>query len=297
LRRVASLHYARRPYSPDPYSAPEPRQIRAASHTVIERPEPLYREGSSRPSAAPRYLRERSRSPIHEYVPRAQSPAIMAPPPRRIVVDQYGQKYYAAPVDVRESVAPPSRREADPYYERAATREPTTRAPARVELYEEDDQVRMPPPPARRYVEAPEAEMLEGRPYRPREASHRPMEMEYSLREASARRPVIEYEEMGPPREYIPSRAYSVRPDIVRRDMPGDFTPVRHESVQPRYVSVAAPRYREVSVVHPEAYDERRYQVAPAQGRRYVDEGALERPVDVVQEPYREEPRRVSYRY
>jgi hypothetical protein len=263
LRRIASLQHARRPYSPvggELYAAPEPRHIRAASHAFADRPleQPLYREASARPSGAPVYIRERSRSPVHEYLPRAQSPMVMAPPPRRIVMDQFGTKYYAAPVDARESAAPPSRRmEVDPYYERAVTREPTIRAPARAELYEEDDIQRMPPPPPRRFVEASDVDMIEARPYR-REASHRPIEMEYRPQEVLERRPVPQYEDMGPPREYMPTRAYSVRPEVVRREVQEGY--VRHESVQPGHIRVsAAPRYREVSVVHQEPFDERRY--------------------------------------
>jgi hypothetical protein len=283
LRRVASLQHARRPYSPggEMYAAPEPRQIRAVSHAFFERTEPpMYREASARPSAAPRYVRDRSRSPVYEHLSRQQSPMLMAPPPRRVVVDQYGNKYYAAPVDARESMAPPSRRvEVDPYHERAVTREPTMRAPARTELYEEQPVQRMMPPPRPRYVEA-EPEMIES-PYRQREASRRPVEMEY--------RPVPQYEEMGPPREYASSRSYSMRPEVVRREVPEGY--VRHESIQPSVVRVSQPRYREVSVVHQEPFEERRYMGAP-QSRRYVEEG----PIEVAQEPYAE-PRRVYSRY
>lgn len=278
LRRVASLQYARRPYSPGggEVFAAEPRQMRSASHAFADRNEvPIYREASARPSAAPRYVRDRSRSPIHEYLPRPQSPLLMAPPPRRIVVDQYGNKYYAAPVDARESAAPPSSRrvEVDPYYERAVTREPTMRA-HRAELFEDDAGMRMPPPP-RRYVEGPGPELIEAQPYRQREASRRPMEVEY--------RP--QYEEMGPPREYVPSRAYSMRPEVVRREVPEGY--VRHESIQPGSMRAPQPQYREVSIVHQEPVDERRYYSAAPQARRYVEEEPIEVP----------EPRRVYTRY
>ncbi|KAF2472920.1 uncharacterized protein BDR25DRAFT_302513 [Lindgomyces ingoldianus] len=306
LRRVASLQYARRPISPvgaEPlaYAPAETRQVRAASHAFVDRPlEPVYREVPARASVAPRYIRDRSRSPAHEYVSRNQSPVMMAPPPRRIVVDQYGNKYYASPADVRESVAPPSRRmEAEPYYERAVTREPTIRAPARPDLYEEGDAQRMPPPP-RRYIDPSDAEVVEARPYRQRELSHRPVDLEYAPREVVERRPVIQYEEMGPPREYVPSRAYSVRPEVVRREVPAEYAPVRHESIAPGgYVRVAAPRYRELSVIQDAAYDDRRYTFASQpQPRRYMEEGSgAERPVEVPQEPFVGEPRRVSYRY
>lgn len=216
---------------------------------------------------------------------------VMAPPPRRIVVDQYGNKYYAAPVDARESVAPPSRRvEVDPYYERAVTREPTMRAPARAELYDDDALQRMPPPPPRRYVEASDADVMETRPYR-RDASLRPIEVEYRPQEVMERRPVAQYEDLGPPREYVSTRAYSVRPEVVRREVD-----VRHGSVQPSHLRVAAPHYREVSVVRQEPYDDRRYSFATPQSRLYVEEGAVERPVETAQDPFAAE-RRVSYRY
>ncbi|ORY07414.1 hypothetical protein BCR34DRAFT_489437 [Clohesyomyces aquaticus] len=304
LRRVASLQYARRPISPvgpEPisYAPVETRHIRAASHAYADRPlEPVYREVQARASVAPRYIRDPSRSPIHEYLPHPQSPVAMAPPLRRIVVDQFGNKYYASPADVRESVAPPTRRiETEPYYERAVTREPTIRAPARPELYEEEDAQRMPPPP-RRYVDISDNEVIETRPYRQRELSHRPVDTEYAPREVVERRPMVQYEEMGPPRDYIPSRAYSVRPDVVRREAPAEYAPVRHESIAPSgYVRVAAPRYREVSVVQDVGYDDRRYAFASQpQPRRYMEEGS-ERPIEMAQEPYTVESRRVSYRY
>lgn len=301
LRRVASLQHARRPYSPtsnDLYGIPSPRPGRAASHAFVERPaeQTVYREASIRPSAAPRYVPE---NPPVEYLERAQSPLTsplsMAPPPRRIVVDQYGNKYYAAPVDPRESAAPPMRVvETDPYYERAITREPTLRLPARAQLYEEDDLQRMPPPP-RRYVEASEAEVvLDPRSYH-REVSRRPIEVERGPYEMIERRPIAQYEDMGPPREFLPSRAYSVRPEIPRREALEGFA--RHESVQPSHVRVAAPRLREVSVVQHDSSDDRRY-AFPTPQRRYVDNGGLERPMEVVQERYATEaPRRPTYRY
>lgn len=283
LRRVASLQYARRPYSPggsggEIYAAPpEYRPSRAASHAFADRPEiPVFRE-ASRASMAPRYVRERSRSPIYEPMH----------PPRRIVVDQYGNKYYAAPVDVRESAAPPSRRiEVDPYYERASTREPAIRVPARAEIYEDEIGQRMPPPPPRRYMEAAEPELIEARPYRQREASRRPIEVEYRPQEVLERRPVPQFEEMGPP-QYMPSRAYSVRPEVVRREIPEGY--VRHESIQPGSVRASAqPRYREVSLAHQEPSE--RYAMAPPQSRRYVEE-------DMVPEFHSAVPRHVSYRY
>ncbi|KAF2639564.1 hypothetical protein P280DRAFT_40914 [Massarina eburnea CBS 473.64] len=302
LRRVASLQslqYARRPQSPmdsEMYTAPEPRIVRAASHAFAERPaeHAIYREASVRPPGAPRYVRERSHSLGREYLSRPQSPMMMAPPPRTVVMDQFGNKYYAAPSDYRQSVAPSSRMvEVDPYYERAVTREPAMRAPAQAGLYEDDDVFRMPPPPPRRYVEASDIDMVETRPYR-REASHRPIEVDYRPSEVVERRPLGQYEEMRAPREYIPSRAFSVRPEMPRREVPEGY--VRHESIQPGHVRVGAPRYREVSVHH-EAYDDRRASVAAPSSRRYVEDGGLDRLNDGVQESYGAESRAVRYRY
>ncbi|KAF2817282.1 uncharacterized protein BDZ99DRAFT_457033 [Mytilinidion resinicola] len=315
LRRVASLQYARRPYSPAgpepvPYSPTDVRHVRAASHAFNDRlaQQPVFRQASVRPPAdQPRYIRDRSRSPVQEYLPRAHSPQAMAPPPRQIVVDQYGNKYYASPVvvDPRASMAPPSRRvEVDPY-ERAVTREPLVRAPVRIpDIYGEgDNHHRMPPPPSRRYVE-PDVEMIEPRSYRQRGFSTRPVEPEYlPMREPLPieRRPVAAYEEMGPPpREYV-SRSFSVRPDPVRREAPGEYI-ARHESVQPglaRRVDPAPQRYREVSMVPADPYaaaDDRRYAyAAPPPQRRYLDE--QDRPIEVAHDQYAGEPRRVSYRY
>lgn len=305
LRRVASVQFARRPYSPTNVEPAgyisDARPLRGLSHAVIDRGvEPVYQDISARPSATPRLMRERSRSPVREYLTRPQSPLIMAPPPRRIVVDQYGNKYYAEPVSVRESAAPPSRRiEPEAYYERAVTREPVMRAPARTELYEEADMRRMAPPPPRRFVEQQDVEMLEPG-YGPR--TLRPLDTEYApAREIVERRPVVQYEEMGPPREYLPSRAFSVRPEVVRREAGGEYAQARHESVQPGLVRAAPPRYREVSVVPEQLhYDDRRYTMAPpAQGRRYVEDGYVERPIEVPeqQQPFARETRRVSHRY
>lgn len=263
LRRVASLQYARRPHSPggggEVFPMGEPRQVRAASHAFVDGSEPtMYREASVRASAAP----------VH-YVSRQPSPVLMAPPPRRIVVDQYGNKYYAAPVDARESMAPPSRRiEVDPYYERAVTREPTMRGPVRTDVYEEDIGMRMPPPP-RRYVEASDVEVMERAGHSQRASSRRPVEVEMEYR------PMGPYSEVGAPREYARARAYSMRPESIRQhEVPEGY--VRHESVQAGPVRVTqAPRFREVSMSvggPAEGFDQGRF----VGSRQYVGEGSVE---------------------
>jgi hypothetical protein len=149
----------------------------------------------------------------------------------------------------------------------------------RPEMYEESTGQRM-LPPARRYIDASGPEIIEA-PYRQREASRRPVEVEY--------RP--QYEDMGPPREYVPSRAYSMRPEVVRRELPEGY--VRHESIQPGSMRAPQPQYREVSIVRQEPAEAPRYYSVAPQTRRYVEE----EPVEMVQEPYAPEPRRVYTRY
>ncbi|KAK5276851.1 hypothetical protein LTR16_010600, partial [Cryomyces antarcticus] len=97
----------------------------------------------------------------------------MAPPPapRRVVVDQYGTEYYAAPAagETRHSVAP------QPYYDRALSRDPVMRAPARVVEYDEDGRFdNMPPPRPRGYIEQPDVAIVDHRAYRQREYSQQP---------------------------------------------------------------------------------------------------------------------------
>lgn len=135
-------------------------------------------------------------------------------------------------------------------------------------------------------MEAAEPELIEARAYRPREVSRRPVEVEYRPQEMMERRPMPQYEDMGPP-QYMPSRAYSVRPEVVRREVPEGY--VRHESIQPGSIRASAqPRYREVSLAHQEPAE--RFAMAPPQSRRYVEE-------DVAPELYSAVPRHVSYRY
>ena len=124
-----------------PCTPSEVRPVRAASHAIVDRrvhEEPrYYREPVARASVRPDADRERSRSPVY----RARSPLPMGPPrqPIRIVIDEYGRKYYdpgPAP-SMRQSVAPPTRyRDAEVVYERAPIRTVSGRVPA--EAYEED---------------------------------------------------------------------------------------------------------------------------------------------------------------
>ena len=248
LRRVASLHHAKRPVSPqrNEYSPVAP--YRAASMAYGD---PRLR-APEQPSYDPR-LRSPAVSQRYEdtYSSRAASPALMPPPPlpaqqpaRRIVQDQYGNKYYAAesapsqPSTIRASAVPES-------YERAPSG--TTYAqPSAPSHYYGPPEDRMPPPPSARHqapsggVEEPfeytDADGYLIRAYRVR-PSERPAQPQQQARYSEApTSPIYQeyrpYESMPPPPPppatqpshrmqeptsptYNPSvsRSYSVRPE------------------------------------------------------------------------------------
>lgn len=221
LRRVASLQYAQRPTSPPQgLYTPPVGQYRAASAvygeprslSLARAPDPInvpnYREVPPREEI--RYVRAPSPPRVQEYqdpYSRAQSPAMMAPPPaRRIVVDQYGNRYYAAEpahAPLRASMAPVERRpEPAPMYERAPSRMSVAYAPQPQSVQYEPVDARMapslPPPPRRE----PPVEYVDANGYRVvREYSTRPAEpMRYAEQPTS---PVYQqaprYESMLPP--------------------------------------------------------------------------------------------------
>jgi hypothetical protein len=250
LRRVASLHYARRPVSPvageyGAYAHAETRGFEPAPYEVVERPQ--WRQ-SAYPEAVPRPLSRYARpartpSPPRFTEPyiRTHSPALMPPPPpRQIVVDQFGNRYVPEqPVEYRV-VPQPSRVEVDPFYHRAGTREPTTR-PIRVPDIYEDPYRGMPPPArSRAFTQLPD-DGADPRSQRERAYSMRPQDdspraaphRSYASYEAGAERrpPPPRFDEAPPAREYVP-RAYSVRPDPPRHEVVPEYA-ARSGSVQP----------------------------------------------------------------
>ncbi|KAI9711671.1 MAG: hypothetical protein M1812_007104 [Candelaria pacifica] len=334
LRRVASLQYTRRPVSPPQYSADffpsDARASRALSHTYNERPmiehAQYYREPLR--SHIGHYVRsEQSRSPppVRPPVRERLTPAPMGPPPRKIVVDQYGNRYYAAPptIDLTSSVPPPSFDEnINPRYAPVHVRDHVRRAPvAPVDLYDEEAfEGRMPPPAARRVVERTDADVVDHRSYRQREYEPRPVEATMpqedrpqirQLRDGSY---VSHIEPMPlPPREYVP-RMHSVRPDSSRYEAPREYVP-RLQSVRPELnYDLGAPtrtedppRARRELTLRPEdglrvreylPVENERFTYAPRpQSRDYPGPALAEWPRDRIQEIHEAEPRRASYRY
>jgi len=175
--------------------------------------------------------------------------------------------------------------------------------------YEDDATQRMPPPPSRRLMEQPENEIVDYRGYRQRDYSLRPAEA-VPVREEFMpppemidRRPASTYQHVATPREYAP-RAYSVRPEVVRREVPAE-TVTRHESIQPgqyvRRVEAPTQAYEEFSARRGDYMpaEERGYSYAPQpQLVRAADEGyAPDRPADAFQDGYVGDARRAGYRY
>jgi hypothetical protein len=306
--RVGGGESARRHYSPTlyalPYTPGETRQMRAASHSMVERrtyEEPIYyREPVPRYSVHPDANLERSRSPI---IREKRSPIPMGPPraPVRIIVDAYGREYIdpTPPPSLRQSVAPPPRyRDSDVVYERAPTRTVSTRVP--VEAYNEGGVVyRRPSPPIvvpRRVTTQPEYATPDYRSYRQREYSARPTALapsgqEYiQVRGPVERRQVSHFEEA--PREYA-ARAPSARPEPVRYEIPREYVG-RLQSVRPDppprefATSVRPEARREIPVqsqrefsVRPADSAPRRDPVPGPESERYYDDISARRGAEV----------------
>jgi hypothetical protein len=239
LRRVASVQYARHPDYPREYIEAQPRTIRAASY-VVERPvqeRPRYYE------EAPSYPQHRYvaaddmplsgyREPYYEEAPPAR---IMAPPQRRIVVDEHGNQYYELLQAPRmQPMAPPppprpvSQMPKDVYEERLPQhRSASVRAPSVVQdPYSERRYVQeMPPPqPIYRRVTSDYVRPVaahERQSYAPQYENHEHYARSGSVQVAEYLPPrhTVFVDERGVPQERI-MRTASVRPPQPRYEDP-----------------------------------------------------------------------------
>ncbi|KAJ9304257.1 hypothetical protein DTO217A2_6221 [Paecilomyces variotii] len=252
LRRVASLHHVRQPELSRDYVEPaNPRSMRAASYAVVERPlqervryydEPV--QGYGRHYIPADELPPSSR--FREVYP-DEEPRIIAPPQRRIVVDEYGNQYYEtlpAP-KVKEMPPPPHPgriARADAYNEQVPARRSSVRATSIIDdPYGDRRYIQEMHPPAtyRRVADYPREVVGDRRAYAPQLEEREPV-----FRSGSVQ--VVDY----PPRRTaylnereIPGerivRMSSVRPPPTRYEDPRDGIP-RVQSVRPvgRDVSV-----------------------------------------------------------
>ena len=303
LRRVVSARQVRAPMSPAPYpvqnSAPQPRALRATSQVYASPTAqgiPHHHRASVQLQPAAYNNEDRSPSPPLRRAPQSpnqRQPIAMAPPPRRIVVDEWGNRFVeaSAPVERQVSVAPVMRgNEYDSRYEQIGPRSASVRQQQLVRVGDEDQYVRRaasptffeyPTPSRVRQVLGRRGDVFEEERYVTRNDG--PQVVEYSEHCPSGR-----YEDVSVPQERV-VRVQSVRPVERQYEMPHEqITRVQSVRPQPRIVSLGErPEQRPQVVrqvsVRPEygsggqmssAVDERpRYKYAgQGQERGYVEE-------------------------
>lgn len=305
LRRVVSARQVRAPMSPAPqpvqYSAPHPRTTRPASqvnNSPTGQPMSQQYRASVQPGSATYISHDRSTSPPlrrKQASPFGRNPIAMAPPPRRIMIDQWGRECIEVPVNAgrQVSVAPvASRSEYDPRYEQSAPR--SVRQSQLVSVDDGGQYVRRIPSPASppffefpqqrntQVVETNSRSMPYAESYAPRNDSTHPVEYpearlaaryadvpearEGMIRMQSARPVERQYEV---PREQV-TRVQSVRPQQPRIVQLGERAEARAQVS--RQVSVFA----DDGPIRPVSYavEERpRYQyTSQGQDRGYVEE-------------------------
>lgn len=298
LRRVASMHYAQRPPSPiqaiQGVSSPAPYRTVSMTYgdpRLTQTPAAPAQLEPARYQEQPavQYIRaDRSRSPPRLQGYHDASPGMMPPPsaaPRQIVVDQYGNRFYAAdpaPAPPRASVAPLDRRPPiELGYERAPSRMTSVYAQPPNAPYEYGPEVHTAPPLPPFWKQIPDeqpVQYVDAHGYPVREYSTRPVEQQQQqIRYIDAPTSLVyqaapRYETMAPPapptREptspaYAP-RSYSVRPEQAT-------------AAYARQVSVAPMQYVRQDTVAPP----RPFSRAPQQQVRYVDQYGRE----VIQAP------------
>ncbi|KAI4182636.1 MAG: hypothetical protein L6R41_005859 [Letrouitia leprolyta] len=219
LRRVVSTRQLRPPMiDTERYSSPQP-PLRAASQIYIPRQEqevPRQYRSSVQPEPVQYLDHDQDLSPRTREVP-----SVMAPPPRRIVVDQYGNQFYeqeVAPMPrPRQSSMVPLIRQGPPdrSFQSPAPRHSVARIPQAVENMGETRYIHQRPSPPPQYIEyvSPararpplnrDADSYHGHEIQPRRGDEVRV-VEYPSQNANGR-----YEEVRPMGEV--TRGSSVRP-------------------------------------------------------------------------------------
>ncbi|KAJ5978260.1 hypothetical protein N7501_001602 [Penicillium viridicatum] len=281
LRRVASSQYTRQSDYAREYIEAHPRPVRAASY-VVERPvqeRPRYYEEAP-PYAQHRYIAADDMPPPtyrETYYEEAPPARIMAPPLRRIVVDEHGTQYYELPQAPRlQPMAPPppprpvSRMSKDVYDERVHHHAGSVRAPSVVQdPYGERHYVQeMPPPqPVYRRVTSEYARPVaadERQGYAAPLEGHEPYSRSDSVQVAEyLPRRAVYVDERGLPQERI-IRTASVRPPQPRYENAHEVVQ-RVGSVRPTGPGRAPSTFRDRQ---PAEYVERPYYI---RDRRYYE--------------------------
>lgn len=236
LRRVASLQHARQPEYPREYvEQVSPRPMNTTPYGVVERPPErarYYDEPATPYSRRFIPVDDAQVSPSHRetYVDEDVSPRIMAPPQRRIVMDEQGNQYYEMlPPPKMQAMPQPYARmpRGEVYGEHAPLRQPSVRAGSVVQdpysgrRYMQE----MPPPPPtyRRVTDYGRPTPSERRPYampvEEREAV--PRSSSVQVGEYPGRR-VAYVDEPEVPRDRV-MRMSSVRPGTSRYEEPREM--------------------------------------------------------------------------
>lgn len=302
LRRVASLHQARKPEYAREYIDPQsPHSARNGPYAVVERPQ----QDGVRYYDDPGVLPQRNYgSPVPPQLGEAYyNDYVVEPPPRRIVVDEHGNQYYETlPAPRVQAMPPPSSRipRADVYEGPPPIRHASVRAASVLED----------PYGGRRYVQEmpPQGSYRRVTDYaRPAPNERRPYAAPFDGREPYPRSGSVQVHDYTPrqshyaeeaelPRERI-VRIPSVRPPTTARYQEPREVIQRVESVRPggRDMSV----YIDEDARRPREYIEQRpmYVAAPrpmAHEERYYENGEPER---VVLDGPRDAIHRSSQRY
>jgi hypothetical protein len=273
LRRGASIHNAKRQYSPRGYSnrmsPPRPLPITAPSRSyfdITEEDRPprfvnysaqrLLSRSRSPPSHGRYASREFDQGGRGSFADPQQEPVLMGPPslsgPQQMFQDEEGRRYYLAPPrevnPLRQSIIPPPSRNINPeyYYERAITHEhplqhiiAPSHGPQRI--YESDQAERVPSYPApRRAIEPAEPSPTDFRAYRERDYhSHTREELARDLPHLYAEPRTTQMYDRPEDRNVRfgsvrPERFSSVRPETIE-------TPERLSSARPERLNSVRP--------------------------------------------------------
>lgn len=257
LRRVVTApRQIRAPMSPAPqsaqYSAPQPRATRAASHVYLSPTgqsvpyryqAPVQPQPPSYPPhdhSPPPPIRRVLQSPIE------RPPINMAPPSRRVVVDQWGNRLVEAPrpVERHTSVIPKAHPgDFDPHYEPVPPRGANVaRHPQLVRLDEDGHYVRrVPSPTSNGFYEVPMRRVVDSRLGDSYEDGAYATQSNAPL--TAYRSDVTRYEEV-PEQDGRIVRMHSVRPMENRQEgVPdSDARIIRIQSVRPAETQHEAPR-------------------------------------------------------
>lgn len=322
LRRIVSARQIRVPRSPlEQYAPPQPSSARATSQAYFPQPDhavPLQPRASVQPQQIISHIdRDQSLSPLPRarFSPAIRGPLTMAPPARRIVIDQFGHRYEApVPVERQTSAIPVGRSsEIMPRYEQLVPRSPSFREPQVVNVYDDRRYVRRAPSPqyvdyhpastSRHVVDRENEQMFGDEIYLSRNDGIRAVEY-------SEPRSAGHYEEVVRPREGL-IRTQSVRPaagglyeepreqiariQSVRPEQDRVISLERRREVVPqvsRQISVRADDTFSRPVAYTGAERPKYRYMTEAQEQRYVDEI----PDEVVYEAPRSTGRRPAHR-